>query len=88
MKFIQLSLMIYLTILGAAGRDGTPGEDADDVNECMTNNGGCEDICINTFKGYYCACGIGNDLVALSIQPNCDGMMQQIFVLKLLSACV
>ena len=28
----------------------------------MTNNGGCEDICINTFNGYYCACSEGTVL--------------------------
>ena len=32
------------------------------MNECMTNNGGCEDICINTFGGYYCACSEGTVL--------------------------
>lgn len=60
--------------LGLNGRDGAPGQDADDVNECLTNNGGCEDICINTFKGYYCACGVGKELISPVTAPNCDGM--------------
>ena len=25
-----------------------------DINECNTNNGGCNEICINTNGGYYC----------------------------------
>ncbi|XP_078377370.1 uncharacterized protein LOC144660588 isoform X1 [Oculina patagonica] len=27
-----------------------------DVDECAHNNGGCQDICVNTIGGYYCAC--------------------------------
>ena len=49
---------------GNDGRDGLPGQDADDVNECMINNGDCEDICINTLSGYYCACSEGTVLEA------------------------
>ncbi|XP_078377374.1 uncharacterized protein LOC144660588 isoform X5 [Oculina patagonica] len=27
-----------------------------DVDECAHNNGECQDICVNTIGGYYCAC--------------------------------
>ena len=27
-----------------------------DINECDTNNGGCEQICNNTAGSYYCSC--------------------------------
>ena len=27
-----------------------------DVNECNSNNGGCEDECVNTPGSYYCEC--------------------------------
>lgn len=30
-----------------------------DTNECMKNNGGCEQICINTPGSYQCACKDG-----------------------------
>lgn len=27
-----------------------------DVDECLTNNGGCEHLCYNTFGSRFCAC--------------------------------
>ncbi|XP_013420885.1 latent-transforming growth factor beta-binding protein 1 [Lingula anatina] len=33
-------------------------------NPCATNNGGCEDLCVNTYAGHYCACSPGFQLVA------------------------
>jgi len=30
-----------------------------DVNECATNNGGCEDTCNNTIGSYNCQCRAG-----------------------------
>ncbi|XP_023932643.1 fibulin-5 isoform X3 [Lingula anatina] len=33
-------------------------------NPCVFNNGGCEDLCVNTYAGHYCACSLGYQLVA------------------------
>jgi len=30
-----------------------------DVNECLTNNGGCDGLCINTLGSYKCQCPAG-----------------------------
>ena len=30
-----------------------------DINECIINNGGCEQVCINTEGSYRCACHQG-----------------------------
>ena len=40
-------------------------------NECLTNNAGCQQICVDTFDSYYCMCRPG-----YRIQPtnfNCPG---------------
>ena len=29
------------------------------VNECKTNNGGCEEKCVDTLKSYTCLCSTG-----------------------------
>ncbi|GCB74441.1 hypothetical protein scyTo_0003531 [Scyliorhinus torazame] len=33
-----------------------------DVNECVTENGGCQDQCCNTIGSYYCKCPTGQRL--------------------------
>ena len=33
-----------------------------DINECATDNGGCEQNCNNTVGSYYCTCDIGYEL--------------------------
>lgn len=30
-----------------------------DLNECATNNGGCNQMCCNTFGGHFCKCRSG-----------------------------
>ena len=44
-----------------------------DINECATNNGGCEQICNNTAGSYQCSCGPGYTLN--SDGHACDGKM-------------
>ena len=34
----------------------------EDINECNSNNGGCEHDCINTEGSYYCTCDTGYSL--------------------------
>ena len=58
--------------VGARGANGRDGKFAVVINECMTNNGGCSDVCINTLGGYYCACSEGYELTPTRA-PNCDG---------------
>lgn len=43
-----------------------------DTNECNTNNGGCDHICINADGSYQCLCGTGFTLG--SDERNCYGM--------------
>ena len=33
-----------------------------DSDECDTNNGGCQQVCTNTFGGYFCSCNSGYTL--------------------------
>ena len=33
-----------------------------DINECLTNNGGCNQTCHNSIGSYSCSCGIGFEL--------------------------
>ena len=42
-----------------------------DIDECLNNNGSCEDICINTEGSFYCQCSTG---LALSADNRtCEG---------------
>ena len=34
----------------------------EDINECNSNNGGCEHDCMNTEGSYYCTCDTGYSL--------------------------
>ena len=40
------------------------GYSALDVNECLTNNGGCAQICTNTVGSFTCSCNTGYSLGA------------------------
>ena len=33
-----------------------------DYNECVDDNAGCDQICVNTIPGYYCDCNDGYSL--------------------------
>lgn len=42
-----------------------------DINECNTNNGGCNQTCSNTVGSRTCACGAGYTLATDG--ADCDG---------------
>lgn len=42
-----------------------------DVDECLSNNGGCETICVNNNGSFLCSCDIGYTLSANNL--NCEG---------------
>ena len=33
-----------------------------DVDECLSDNGGCSEICVNLPGSYTCACGTGKEI--------------------------
>ena len=33
-----------------------------DIDECATDNGGCQNTCTNTAGGFYCSCDDGFEL--------------------------
>lgn len=41
-----------------------------DINECLTNNGGCSQVCNNTQGSYFCTCRSG---YRLNGQYSCQG---------------
>ena len=43
-----------------------------DVNECLTDNGGCNQTCINTGGSHQCSCWSGYELA--SDNHTCNGM--------------
>ena len=46
---------------------------AADINECDTNNGGCEGTCTDNGGGYECSCGDGYELS--NNNHSCIGML-------------
>ncbi|XP_033096152.1 mannan-binding lectin serine protease 1-like [Anneissia japonica] len=50
---------------------------ANDINECDTENGGCDHYCHNYLGGFYCSCRLGYELHAdrLSCTVECAGNM-------------
>ena len=51
--------------MGATGAPGAPGGPVVLANECEMNNGGCHDICVDTYDGYCCMCRPGYHLTPL-----------------------
>jgi hypothetical protein len=45
------------------------------VNECLTNNGGCSHICVDTPTSYHCQCRPGYELID---DHSCDGKQLKI----------
>ena len=42
-----------------------------DIDECQTNNGGCNQTCTNTIGSFECSCGTGYTLAPDDL--DCDG---------------
>ena len=57
--------------VGPRGAPGAPGGPVVLINECATNNGGCGDICVDTYDGYCCMCSPGYHLLPLE-SYNCE----------------
>lgn len=49
------------------------------VNECATNNGGCSQLCVDTYNSYFCACNVGYTL-ASGISATCPGKIELHFL--------
>ena len=45
------------------------------VNECETQNGGCDETCVDTPKAFFCQCGQGYSLAADG--KTCNGNCQK-----------
>lgn len=43
-----------------------------DIDECLTDNGDCEQDCVNTTGSYFCECNVG--YVLADDNFNCTGM--------------
>ena len=50
-----------------------------DINECDTDNGGCEHNCTNTLGSYQCQCREGYEMN--NNEKNCTGIMRLISVI-------
>jgi hypothetical protein len=48
-----------------------------DINECLDNNGNCEDVCIDTEDSFMCQCLNGRVLAADN--RTCEGILILIF---------
>ena len=44
-----------------------------DLDECQTNNGGCEQVCNNTVGSFVCSCNEGYSLTSNGF--NCTGKL-------------
>ena len=42
-----------------------------DIDECMSDNGGCNQTCTNIYGSFECSCGTGYHLAANNL--DCDG---------------
>ena len=49
-----------------------------DIDECATNNGGCQQGCVNIVGSYYCNCSEG---YRLGDEGVCEGILCNLLVL-------
>ena len=52
------------------------------VNECLTDNGGCEQTCVDSLKSFTCLCRSGYTLAADG--RRCNGKRSVIFFLNVI----
>ena len=77
MNFCDGALGNYLVVQNGTAQNGRVemnywyGYSALDVNECLTNNGGCAQICSNTNGSFRCSCNPGYSLGADA--RSCEG---------------
>ena len=45
-----------------------------DINECLSNNGGCSQICTNTNGHYVCSCQTGFMSYVIDDNSTCNGL--------------
>ena len=57
--------------MSATVRSNTASFHAGDVNECLVNNGGCQQICTNTDGSFMCSCNTGYVLAGNGL--GCNG---------------
>ena len=69
--------------IGATGAPGAPGGPVVLDNECEVNNGGCHDICVDTYDGYCCMCRPGYHLTPLE-NYDCAG---RLWICLILTIC-
>ena len=43
------------------------------INECSINNGGCSQLCVDTYDSYYCSCRKGYYTPPPNIAEQCPG---------------
>ena len=48
-----------------------------DVDECRTNNGGCNQTCTNTIGSFECSCGTGYNLAPNNLDCNGKGKKER-----------
>ena len=64
--------------MGATGAPGAPGGPVVLDYESEVNNGGCHDICVDTYDGYCCMCREGYHLTPLE-NYDCAGRNMNLF---------
>ena len=57
----------------------------EDINECLSNNGGCSEICDNTDGSFQCSCNMGSTLADDGFSCIPDGMDLCITINQLLT---
>ena len=49
------------------------------TNECLVNNGGCAQLCIDTIDSYYCTCRGGYSIPRVNLVEACPGSCENFY---------